>query len=212
MAQHHHHHHTSVDARHIEFNASPDHDALDAHGNPLLDRYQLEIFVKDQYAPIETANLGKPEPNDEGEIRMDFVSRLRTPLTPGVTYEAAVAAVGPYGTSKSERSNPFSFRPPPCDPWISPTSMEVDNGGGSVNVTVNAAERCTWTAVSNAPWLTIVRGASDAGRGIVTVRVAPNTAKPDRRGTVTIAGSTFKVIQDGNDDQKNKDRDRDRDR
>jgi hypothetical protein len=196
-ALHHHHHRALVDARHIEFTASPDHDTVDKHGHALLDRYALEIFLKDGRFPVQIADLGKPEADGEGTIRVDFVSRLRMPLMPGVTYEAAVAAVGPYGASESERSNAFVFRAPPCDPWISPTSMEFSAAGGPSGVRVNAGERCNWTAVSNTPWITILDGARGDGHETVIFRVAPNPAKAERNGTLTIAGETFRVNQDG---------------
>jgi hypothetical protein len=186
-----------VDARHIEFNASPDHDTVDTHGRALLDRYALEIFLKDGRIPVQIADLGKPDADGDGTIRLDFVSRLRLPLIPGVTYEAAVAAVGPYGIGESERSNAFEFRAPPCDPWISPTSMDFTAAGGPSGIRVNAGERCTWTAVSNTPWLTIVEGARGDGHDNVIFRVAPNTAKTPRQGTLTVAGETFRVSQDG---------------
>ena len=45
-------------------------------------------------------------------IRLDFVSLLPTPLTPGVLYETLVEAIGPGGRSASLRSNTFSFTVP----------------------------------------------------------------------------------------------------
>jgi len=84
----------------------------------------------------------------------------------------------------------------PCTYSISPTKATYPKGGGSGGVAVTAGGGCAWTAASNAPWITIVGGASGSGNGTVTYSVAPYTGKPKKRnGTVTIAGITFSVTQ-----------------
>jgi len=67
---------------------------------------------------------------------------------------------------------------------------------------VTAPSGCNWTAGSNAPWITIDSGASGSGTGSVGYTVAPNLfvgSNPglDRTGTMTIAGQTITVSQDG---------------
>jgi hypothetical protein len=52
---------------------------------------------------------------------------------------------------------------------------------------------CTWTATSNAAWLTVAPG-TRTGNGSVEYRVGLNLGPP-RTGTLTIAGRTFTVIQ-----------------
>jgi hypothetical protein len=46
----------------------------------------------------------------------------------------------------------------------------------------------TWTAVSNANWITVMSG---TGNGNVTYAVGANTTGSDRTGTLTIARQTF---------------------
>jgi glucose/arabinose dehydrogenase len=83
-----------------------------------------------------------------------------------------------------------------CTYSISPTRVSVVAAGVSDMVTVTAAQGCTWTAVSNASWITVTSGASGSGVGSVSYTVAPYTGKPkNRNGTVTIAGATFFVKQ-----------------
>jgi len=53
---------------------------------------------------------------------------------------------------------------------------------------------CTWTAVSNVPWVTITSGSSGTGSGSFSFTVAPNTDSA-RTGTITVAGMTFTVTQ-----------------
>jgi all-beta uncharacterized protein/BACON domain-containing protein len=84
-----------------------------------------------------------------------------------------------------------------CAVSINPMSRTHGALGGSGTVTVTAGAGCTWTAVSNASWITIVTGASGTGNGTVTYAVAvkPPTPTGNRVGTITIGGQTFTVTQ-----------------
>ncbi len=66
-------------------------------------------------------------------------------------------------------------------------------GAGSIQVKAN----CGWTAVSDAPWLSIVAGASGHADGTVGYAVAQNTQLAARIGHIAVAGLTFKVTQRG---------------
>ena len=68
-------------------------------------------------------------------------------------------------------------------------------GAGSVNVTAEAG--CQWSASSNADWFRVTSGASGSGNGKVTYALDGNQSTAARTGTLTIAGKTFSVIQDG---------------
>ncbi len=81
-----------------------------------------------------------------------------------------------------------------CTFTISPTTQTFNVVGGTGSVTVTTQNGCTWTAVSNAGFITITSGASGTGSGIVNYTVAA-TALGNRSGTITIAGQTFTVIQ-----------------
>ena len=58
-----------------------------------------------------------------------------------------------------------------------------------------AGAGCTWTAVSQVPWIVITSGASGSGDGSVVGTVEANTTGAARTGTVLIAGLTFTVTQ-----------------
>jgi hypothetical protein len=69
-----------------------------------------------------------------------------------------------------------------------------DSGGvGRVHVALGTMG-CSWTATSNASWITITAGSSSPSSGDVNYTVAPNTGTT-RTGTMTIAGQTFTVTQ-----------------
>ncbi|MGB7924263.1 MAG: choice-of-anchor tandem repeat GloVer-containing protein [Pyrinomonadaceae bacterium] len=85
-----------------------------------------------------------------------------------------------------------------CSYSISPATMHLDARSGSGSVNVTSPGLCSWTATSNAPsWLIITSGSSGAGSSTVNFLIAANTTSSPRTGTMTIAGQTFTVTQDG---------------
>jgi hypothetical protein len=90
--------------------------------------------------------------------------------------------------------------PGACVYSISPTSQNFTIVGGNGNVAVTATAGCAWTAISNAGWISVTGGASGTGNGTVNYSVAANPDPSPRTGTMTIAGQTFTVTQDGNCD------------
>ena len=85
-----------------------------------------------------------------------------------------------------------------CSYSLSATAASADAGGGSGSVNISSSTAaCSWRAFSNAPWITVVSGASGSGNGIVQYFVAPNTAITERIGTLSIGGQTFTITQAG---------------
>jgi uncharacterized protein (TIGR03437 family) len=85
----------------------------------------------------------------------------------------------------------------PCTYSLSPASQSFGSGVGSGTVSVTASDSsCTWTAVSNANWITLQSGASNSGSATVSFSVAANTGA-SRTGTLNIAGQGFTVTQTG---------------
>ena len=83
-----------------------------------------------------------------------------------------------------------------CTYSINPTSRTVNqNAQTPPSIAVTAGAGCTWTAVSNDSWITVVTGASGTGNGTVTYSVTQNNGSNNRTGTITIAGRTFTVTQ-----------------
>lgn len=84
-----------------------------------------------------------------------------------------------------------------CTYSISPTSQSFDAAGGPGTISVTADTNCSWTAVSNASWITITSGSSGTGNGSVGYYVLQNKAKATRTRTITVAGLQFTVTQNG---------------
>ena len=81
-----------------------------------------------------------------------------------------------------------------CTYSVTPTSVSVAAIGGPSALSVTSGTSCSWTAVSNIPWVTITGGASGSGIGGVNYTVAANTGAA-RTGTLTVAGKTVTFSQ-----------------
>jgi hypothetical protein len=81
-----------------------------------------------------------------------------------------------------------------CAYIFSPPDQAVPAGGGSfsIDVTANSPD-CTWTASSQADWVTSVSG-SATGSGVITYSVLPNTG-PENTGIIDIGGQAFTVTR-----------------
>jgi hypothetical protein len=85
----------------------------------------------------------------------------------------------------------------PCVFSLDRSERSVGAGGGRHDVAVTTQGGCAWTAVSDAPWISIAGGASGQGAGVVAIVVAPNAGVAPRVGTARIAGYLYSVEQAG---------------
>jgi len=83
-----------------------------------------------------------------------------------------------------------------CTYSIDPTSEHFCSFGGTGSVSVTTESGCDWTATSNDSWISITSGSSGNGNGTVSYSVSANTGS-SRTGTMTIAGKSFTVTQEG---------------
>ena len=81
-----------------------------------------------------------------------------------------------------------------CSYSVSTDALNVGAAGGASEIAVSAPAGCTWTAQSGVPWITLARGATGSGPGVVALQVAA-TDGPTRTGTVTVAGRVVTVTQ-----------------
>ena len=83
-----------------------------------------------------------------------------------------------------------------CAYSINPANRLVGATATAGTIAVSTADGCSWTAVSNAQWITVAAPGGGNGPGTASYTVAANTGAP-RSGTITVAGQTFTVNQDG---------------
>jgi hypothetical protein len=73
--------------------------------------------------------------------------------------------------------------------------LRIADAGVTGGLTVGTSDgRCAWTAVSSVSWIVIGAGSHGTGNGTVAYTVAPNPGGA-RRGSMTIAGQSFTVLQ-----------------
>lgn len=83
-----------------------------------------------------------------------------------------------------------------CTYTLSATSFSLNGASFTGSINVSTAAGCTWTAASNASFLTVTPGPWGSGSDTVNFTVAVN-AGASRTGTLTIAGQTVTVMQSG---------------
>src|SRR4029453_15172464 len=83
-----------------------------------------------------------------------------------------------------------------CSYSVSPTSAAYPSSGGSGSVTLTTSNGCSWSAASNAGWITISSGGVGNGNGSVIYSVSANGTGSSRSGSLTVAGQTVSITQD----------------
>jgi hypothetical protein len=82
-----------------------------------------------------------------------------------------------------------------CNFSIKPRSWHSGRGPDDIRVDVTTDPGCTWTATSNATWVSVAEGRTGTGGAAVRLLVQPNSG-PARSTTLTIAGQPFELRQD----------------
>ncbi len=77
---------------------------------------------------------------------------------------------------------------------LSQTSQSFTASSGTGNIAVTAQGDCTWSATSNANWITLTGSTTGSGNGTVNFSVAANTGAV-RTGTITISGQQLTITQ-----------------
>jgi len=84
----------------------------------------------------------------------------------------------------------------PCVYTVSPTSASIVSNGGTNYLSIACGKYCSWIASSNDSWITLTSGTSGIGNGTIIFSVAANRGD-SRTGTITVAGYTITVMQQG---------------
>jgi hypothetical protein len=81
-----------------------------------------------------------------------------------------------------------------CSYALASSSQGFTSAGGTASVSLTVLPGCTWQAVSNSAWITILSGAGP-GDGTVSYSVGANSTGIPRTGTFSAGGLTFTVTQ-----------------
>jgi hypothetical protein len=85
---------------------------------------------------------------------------------------------------------------PKCNYSVDPSSAQSGPEGIDDRLSVQTDGTCTWTAVSDQPWLAIIAGVTGTGPGEVRYRAAPNAGSAGRTGRISVQGAVFTLQQD----------------
>ncbi|HKV41837.1 MAG TPA: PQQ-dependent sugar dehydrogenase [Blastocatellia bacterium] len=84
-----------------------------------------------------------------------------------------------------------------CSLTLGSQSQSFMTAGGAGSFMVNDTGGCAWSSHSNASWITVTSGGSGAATGMLNFSVAPNSSATPRLGTISVAGTSFKITQAG---------------
>jgi len=84
-----------------------------------------------------------------------------TPSLSGYTFTTSSRTVTINGTNMTG----VNFTATTCTYTISPTNQSFTSSGGIGSVSVTTQSNCTWSATSNASWITIISGSSGTSNG-----------------------------------------------
>jgi all-beta uncharacterized protein/BACON domain-containing protein len=87
--------------------------------------------------------------------------------------------------------------PAKCGVTVSAPAASIDPAGATATVAVSTQAECTWSASSEANWITGLTPASGQGTGEIKATVAPNPAASSRQGDVVVNGIRAQIRQEG---------------
>ncbi len=180
----------AVNPQILDFVVSPDHSAVLPNGLPVVNHYEMQVFLPGGTSPVQIYDIAKPTPDQYGLVVIDILSYFRS-YQPGVTYVARIVAIGPLGQGASTFSNQFSFGQ--CTVTLSQSSQTYAAGSSTGSVNVSAASGCAWKATSNAAWVTT--SGSGTGPGSLAYAVAANTTNAQRSATITLGNASVAITQ-----------------
>jgi len=129
-----------------------------------------------------------------GKVTTDFSSSNDYALALAIQADSRVIVVGSSNTNFAAAAYSLGTTTG-CSYSLSPTSAIVTAFPGTGSFSINTGAGCSWTAVSNNPWITITGGSSGTGNGVVDFSFASNKAITPRTGTITAGGQTFTLTQ-----------------
>ncbi|HEU0119281.1 MAG TPA: M12 family metallopeptidase [Bryobacteraceae bacterium] len=170
---------------------------------------------RDNFIKINTANIiaGKEDQfaKESDAIAADigaydFGSIMHYSLTAfskdNVSQTISLQVPAPAGVTIGQRSalsagDEAGMRSRYCAPqfFVAPSTVEVDNFGGSGQFTVYMPQYCTWTLTDNATWISVRSASSGTGSVTVQFTVQGNSKPTPRSGAIRINGRSITIRQ-----------------
>lgn len=115
-----------------------------------------------------------------------------TDLSAASNNRISVFTPGPGGG----QSNEVNFAVVACSFSLNATTQTIASTGATTGVLLNTDSPCGWTAMTDAPWITINR-TGGMGKSVIDYVIAPNTGATVRTATVNIGGRIVTIRQRG---------------
>jgi hypothetical protein len=120
-----------------------------------------------------------------------------------ITQSAATPTPLPPAPTPGPNPAPAPTPPPSplqCSYGLDPLTQAVGSKGADRTVQVQTESGCPWTATSDVSWVAIKGAAAGTGTANVKYEVDRNKSTLPRIGSITIAGLTHLIMQDGGED------------
>ena len=102
--------------------------------------------------------------------------------------------VSSCGSTAETVTGPTQVR---CDVQADAANLSFTSDGGTGTMQVKTNRECTWSAQSEAPWLTLNPPVSGQGEGTVQFSVAANALPSSRASGIKVEGQRLEVSQTG---------------
>lgn len=112
---------------------------------------------------------------------------------PGTSTRASSLTIGGQAHTISQDGRPAVV----CTYDLAPAGAQFSKDAASGGFAVSAPAGCSWSAVSDAAWVTVTTGQQGNGNGSVSFTVSRNLDVADRQATITVAGRAFAIQQAG---------------
>jgi hypothetical protein len=118
------------------------------------------------------------------------IPRLRRPCL------ALAAALLASACGSSSSTNLMAPTAQKCQISVNGFTGTFGSAGGSGSAAIDAARECSWSAASQAPWISLTPPAEGSGAGTLSFTVSSNSAPRPRTGALTVNGQPLAVSQE----------------
>lgn len=171
-----------------DFDVSPTSRSIGATGG----RFDVDVATSagcDWQSSSNAAWLSVSSSRGTGPGRVAIAA---APLATGTASRTGTVSVAGYTVTVTQSAAPTG-----CAYVVSPQAIAAPAAGSSYIVNVSTSAACTWTASSNASWVTIPLGQSGTGSGPIGLLVAANTTTTARTAVLQVGAETVTITQAG---------------
>ena len=115
--------------------------------------------------------------------------------TPAAAVISALLVLALVSCNNDSPTAPTPPGPGACTFQLAPSTQTLESTGGSVTIAVTTNAQCSWSARSDADWMTITAGATGTGPGTVSLSASSNPATSVREAGVTVASQAVRFTQ-----------------